>query len=116
MMPLPAGTKIWLVLGRTDMRRGMAGLALQVQETLTRDPNCGHVFIFRGRRGDLIKAIWHDGQGGCLFAKRLEKGLRFQWPTAKEGAAEITPAQTAMLLEALDWRAPRPTFRPAAAG
>ena len=79
MIQFPAGTKIWLALGRTDMRRGMDGLALQIQETLKLDPHSGHLFVFRGKRGDLLKAIWHDGQGACLFSKRLEKG-RFQWP------------------------------------
>ncbi len=115
MMQLPAGTKIWLALGRTDMRRGMAGLALQIQESVKLDPHSGHVFVFRGRSGDLIKAIWHDGQGACLFAKRLEKG-KFQWPNAAEGSHAITPAQLSMLLEALDWRAPRQTWRPEIAG
>jgi transposase len=67
------------------MRRGFASLSLQVQETLRMDPFSGHLFIFRGRRGDLIKCIWRDGQGACLFAKRLEKGL-FRWPSACEGA------------------------------
>ena len=115
MIQLAAGTKIWLALGRTDMRRGINGLALQVQELLRLDPHCGHLFLFRGKRGDLIKAIWHDGQGACLFAKRLEKG-RFQWPNAAEGSHMISPAQLSMLLEALDWRAPRETWRPNAAG
>lgn len=115
MIQFPAGTKIWLALGRTDMRRGMDGLALQVQETLKQDPHCGHLFVFRGKRGDLLKALWYDGQGACLFSKRLEKG-RFQWPTAAEGSHMITPAQLSMLLEALDWRAPRETWRPKAAG
>jgi transposase len=115
MIQFPAGAKIWLALGRTDMRKGFNTLSLQIQETLRMDPNCGHLFIFRGRRGDLVKAVWHDGQGACLFTKRLEKG-RFQWPNASEGAHQITFAQLAMLLEALDWRAPQPTWRPQAAG
>ncbi|MEF2559406.1 IS66 family insertion sequence element accessory protein TnpB, partial [Aurantimonas sp. C2-5-R2] len=58
------------------MRKGFPGLSLMVQETLKRDPNDGHLFVFRGRRGDLIKVIWHDGQGACLFTKRLERGRR----------------------------------------
>ena len=115
MTPLPPGTNIWLALGKTDMRRGMASLALQIQETVKLNPHSGHVFVFRGKRGDLLKAIWHDGQGACLFAKRLEKG-RFQWPIADNGVHQITPAQLAMLLEALDWRSPRATWRPEAAG
>jgi transposase len=74
MIPVPSGVRVWLATGHTDMRRGFPGLALQVQETLKRDPHSGHLFVFRGRRGDLIKIIWHDGQGACLFAKRLERG------------------------------------------
>ncbi len=61
-----------------------------VQETLKRDPHGGHLFVFRGRRGELIKVLWHDGQGVCLFAKRLERG-RFLWPSDADGAVTITP-------------------------
>ena len=63
------------------MRKGFPGLALVVQETLRRDPHGGHLFVFRGRRGDLIKVLWHDGQGACLFSKKLERG-RFIWAVA----------------------------------
>ncbi|WP_375167201.1 MULTISPECIES: IS66 family insertion sequence element accessory protein TnpB [unclassified Bradyrhizobium] len=56
------------------MRRGFPSLALQVQEVLGQDPLGGHLFCFRGRRGDLLKVIWHDSQGACLFTKRLERG------------------------------------------
>jgi transposase len=73
VIALPAGTRVWLATGRTDMRKGFDGLALVVQETLRHDPHGGHLFVFRGRRGDLIKVLWHDGQGMCLFAKRLEQ-------------------------------------------
>jgi IS66 Orf2 like protein len=51
MIPLPSGVRVWLATGHTDMRRGMNGLALQIQETLRRDPYSGHLFVFRGRRG-----------------------------------------------------------------
>jgi transposase len=74
VIALPTGTRVWLAAGRTDMREGFNGLALQVQEVLRRDPHGGHLFVFRGRRGDLVKVLWHDGQGLCLFAKRLERG------------------------------------------
>ena len=66
MIPMPAGVKVWLATGHTDMRKGFAGLSLQVQEILRLDPFSGHVFVFRGRRGDRLKVLWHDGQGGCL--------------------------------------------------
>ena len=71
MIPVPSGVRVWLATGRTDMRRGFDGLALQVQETLRLDPHSGHLFVFRGRRGDLIKVLWHDGQGMCLFANHV---------------------------------------------
>ena len=108
--------RVWLATGHTDMRRGFPGLALQVQEKLKSDPHGGHLFVFRGRRGELIKVIWHDGQGACLFSKRLERG-RFIWPIAgRLGAVTITPAQLGYLLEGIDWRAPQQTWRPELAG
>ena len=74
MIPVPSGVRVWLAVGHTDMRRGMNSLALQVQEALGRDPACGDLYVFRGRRGDLVKIIWHDGIGMSLYAKRLERG------------------------------------------
>ena len=115
MIGLPADTRVWLAAGATDMRKGFDGLAMAVQATLKRDPFSGHVFVFRGRRGDLIKVLWWAGDGLCLFAKRLERG-RFVWPRTSEGAAHLTPAQLSMLLEGIDWRHPARTFRPELAG
>lgn len=63
MIPVPSGVRVWLATGHTDMRKGFDGLALIAQETLKRDPHSGHLIVFRGRRGDLIKILWHDGQG-----------------------------------------------------
>ena len=90
MIGLPAGTRVWLAAGATDMRKGFDSLAAQAQRVLGQDPFSGHVFCFRGRRGDLVKLLWWDGDGLCLFAKRLERG-RFVWPRAEEGAAVLTP-------------------------
>jgi len=115
MIPVPSGVRVWLATGHTDMRKGFPGLAVLVQETLKRDPFDGNLFIFRGRRGDLIKVVWHDGQGACLFTKRLERG-RFIWPSAADGAVTISTAQMAYLLSGIDWRMPRETWRPQAAG
>jgi len=106
MIPVPAGVRVWLATGCTDMRRGFPGLALMVQETLKADPHAGHLFVFRGKRGDLVKIIGHDGQGACLFSKRLERG-RFIWPAPSEGAVTISPAQLGCMLEGIDWRAPQ---------
>jgi transposase len=97
------------------MRRGFTTLAAQAEQTLQQDPFTGHLFVFRGRRGDLIKIIWWDGQGACLFSKRLEKG-RFVWPSAKEGKIALTAAQLAMLLEGIDWRLPQRSWTPLKAG
>ncbi len=93
------------------MRRGFVGLSALVQTALEQDPFCGHVFAFRGRRGDLIKLLWFDGEGLCLFAKRLERG-RFIWPKAESGTVSLTRAQLSMLCEGIDWRHPVRTAPP----
>lgn len=115
MIPVPAGVRVWLAVGHTDMRKGFDGLAVLVQQKLKADPFGGQLFVFRGRRGDLIKLIWHDGQGMCLFAKRLERG-RFIWPATVGEAVTISAAQLGYLLEGIDWRAPIRTQRPELAG
>ncbi|MFO1046963.1 MAG: IS66 family insertion sequence element accessory protein TnpB [Geminicoccaceae bacterium] len=115
MIPFPLGTRVWLATGHTDMRRGMNGLALQVQEVLKRDPYGGHVFVFRGKRGNLLKILWSDGQGVCLFAKRLEHG-RFIWPSPADGVVAVSAGQLGYLLEGIDWRMPQRTWRPERAG
>ena len=103
MIGLPTGTRVWLAAGLTDMRKGMEGLAALVQLTLEADPFCGHLFVFRGRRGDLVKVLWWSGDGMCLFVKRLERG-RFVWPQATSGTVALSAAQLSMLLEGIDWR------------
>jgi transposase len=108
VITLPAGTQVWLAAGVTDMRRGMYGLAVLIETTLATNPYGGHVFVFRGKRGDLIKLLWADRDGLCLFVKRLERG-RFVWPQATGGSVHLTPAQLSMLLEGIDWRRPQRT-------
>jgi transposase len=115
MIPVPGSTKVWLASGVTDMRKGFNGLSMLAQDALEQDPFSGHLFVFRGRRGDLVKIIWFDGQGACLFSKRLERG-RFVWPSPVKGKVTITSAQLAMLLERIDWRSPVRTWRPLKAG
>ena len=115
MIGPPSGVRVWLATGTTDMRRGMNGLALQVQQALGRDPHAGDVYVFRGKRGDLLKVLWHDGLGMSLYAKRLERG-RFIWPSPADGVIAISPAQLGYLLEGIDWRHPQHTWRPSAAG
>ena len=111
MIGLPLGTRVWLGAGVTDMRKGMDGLAALVQTTLAENPFSGHVFAFRGRRGDLVKLLWWSGDGMNLYAKRLERG-RFVWPQASSGAVHLTSAQLSMLLEGIDWRRPQRTWQP----
>ena len=123
MIMIPAGVRIYLACGPTDMRKGFDGLSMLAQDVLKQDPFSGTIFAFRGRRGDLVKILYWDGQGFCLFAhrrsrlrqRRLEKG-RFTWPITKEGSVTLSPAQLSMLTEGLDWRAPRPTWQPTLAG
>lgn len=115
MISVPSGMRIWLAGGVTDMRCGMNSLALKVQESLGRDPHAGDLYVFRGRRGDLIKCLWHDGLGMSLYVKRLDRG-RFIWPTPVNGVVSITAAQRGYLLEAIDWRNPRYTWRPTSTG
>ena len=111
MISIPTGVRVWLATGHTDMRCGFPSLALRVQEVLKHDPLGGHLFCFRGKRGDLIKVVWHDGQGACLFTKKLERG-RIIWPSAEGGAVAISSAQLSYLLSGIDWRAPQETWRP----
>ena len=116
MIAVPTGVRVWLAAGHTDMRRGMQGLARQVQETLARDPHVGDLYVFRGRNGSLVKILWHDGIGMSLYAKRLERG-RFVWPAAMAGGVvSISASQLAYMLDGIDWRNPQQTWRPRSAG
>jgi len=115
MIPLPTHTKVWLAAGVTDMRKGFNGLSALADKVLSEDPFSGHLFVFRGRQGDLIKIIWFDGQGACLFSKRLERG-RFIWPSPATGKVSLSSVQLAMLLEGIDWRAPLRTWQPLLSG
>jgi transposase len=114
VISLPSSTSIWIAAGITDMRRGFTGLSAAAQTVLEQNPYSGHVFVFRGKRGDLVKVLWWDGDGLCLFAKRLERG-RFVWPQADKGAVSLSRAQLSMLLEGIDWRRPIRTAAPSIA-
>lgn len=115
MIALPTGTRVWIAAGITDMRKGMNGLAAIAQTALDERPFSGDVFVFRGKRGDLVKLLWWSGDGMNLYAKRLERG-RFVWPQAANGAVHLTAAQLSMLLEGIDWRRPVRTWQPQCAG
>ncbi|MGO4123084.1 IS66 family insertion sequence element accessory protein TnpB [Inquilinus sp. YAF38] len=115
MIPVPSGVRVWLAVGRTDMRRGMNGLALQVQEALGRDPHAGDLYVFRGARGDLVKILWHDGLGDVALRQAAGEGsLHLASPA--DGVVGISASQLAYMLDRIDWRNPRHTFRPERAG
>ncbi len=113
--PDPRGRRVWIATGHTDMRKGMNSLSLQIQETLKRDPFGGDLYIFRGRKGDLVKILWSDALGVSLYLKRLERG-KFIWPSPADGVIAISSAQMGYMLEGIDWRHPQRTWRPEAAG
>ncbi len=117
MILVPAGVRVHIALGVTDMCKGLDGLAMLVQGVLEQDPFSGHLFAFRGRKSNLIKIVFWDGTGLCLFTKRLEQG-RFPWPGADEAGdtLALSSAQLSMLIEGIDWRAPERIWRPAVAG
>ena len=107
MTLLPPGVKVHLAFGYTDMRKGIEGLAMLVQSLLRQGPFSGHLFLFRGRKVNLIKIVFWDGTGLCLFTKRLEHGV-FLWPSNVEpgGTLALSSAQLSMLIEGVAWRAP----------
>ena len=117
MTLLPPGAKVHLALGYTDMRKGIDGLAMLVQGVLRRDPFSGHLFVFRGRKANLIKIVFWDGTGFCLFTKRLEHGV-FLWPPNVEAGEtfSLSSVQLSSLIDGVDWRAPEQRWRPAVAG
>jgi transposase len=117
MMLVPGGVKVHIALGITDMRKGLDGLAMLVQEVLQRDPFSGHLFAFRGRKANLIKIVFWDGTGLCLFTKQLEAG-GFPWPGSDEAGdtVALNSGQLSLLIEGIDWRAPERQWRPAVAG
>ncbi len=114
MTLLPRGVKVHLAFGFIDMRKGIDGLAMLVQGVLRQDPFSGHLFVFRGRKANLIKIVFWDGTGLCLFTKRLEHGV-FLWPSNVEpgGTLMLNSAQLSMLIDGVDWRAPERQWRPA---
>ena len=115
MIAPPVGLRVYLACGATDMRKGMTGLAMLVQEGLAQNPYDGSLYAFRGRRGNLVKLLWHDGIGVCVLSKKLERG-HFVWPTTGSGAVSLTVAQLATLMEGCEWRVPVQSRKPELAG
>lgn len=116
-MMLPSGVRVHVALGYTDMRKGMDGLAMLVQGMLKQDPFSGHLFAFKGRKSNLVKILYWDGTGMCLYSKRLDSGS-FIWPSSADsgGMVVLSSAQLSLLLEGIDWRRPERTWQPEKAG
>ena len=117
MLGLPPSVRIYFATELTDMRKGIDGLAMLVQGVLRQDPFSGHLFVFRGRKANLIKIVFWDGTGLCLFTKRLEQSV-FLWPSNVEpgGTLRLSSVQLSNLIDGVDWRAPERQWRPAVAG
>ncbi len=90
MIPIPSGVRVWLAAGETDMRKGFDGLARQVQETLRDDPFSGYLFVFRGRRGDLIK-VPVVGRPGSLPVLQAtgEEAVRVAISSRRQGGDQL---------------------------
>lgn len=102
-LDLAAQTRIWLCTGPTDMRRGFDRLAEQAEQVTRQHPQSGHLFVFRSRRGDRLKALYFDRDGYVLWYKRLEEGT-FKLPklAAEQGSVELKASELAMLLDGID--------------
>ena len=114
MIPVPSGVRVWLAVGHTDMRRGMNSLALQVQEGLKRDPHAGDLFVFRGKRGHLIKILWHDGIGMSLCQATGTRPLCVAGTGRRDCRDQRSPV--GLYARGIDWRNPVRTWRPEVAG
>jgi transposase len=103
VLSLPATLRIFLAVEPADMRKGFDGLSQLVRDRIAQDPLSGHLYVFRNRRRDRIKILYWDRDGLALWYKRLEKGT-FRFPEARDGRAEVTPAEMAAILEGIDLR------------
>jgi transposase len=104
MISIAAGTRIFIALGATDMRKGFDGLCGVVISVLQKDPLCGHLFLFVNRRRDKMKILYWDGDGLAIWYRRLEQGT-FQMPNPKTetAAVEIRSDELMMLLRGIDY-------------
>lgn len=100
MLSFPSSVRIFVCLRPADMRRSFDGLALMAQQVIQQEPGSGHLFVFRNRRGDRVKALYWDRDGYALWYKRLEAGL-FRFPSSPDDAVELSAAEWAMVLEGL---------------
>ena len=103
MLRWPASVRIFVCMAPVDMRRSFDGLAALAEHVLRQDPLSGHVFVFRGKRGDRVKILYWDRDGYALWYKRLEAGT-FRFPASQASCVEWTPAELALVLEGIEVR------------
>lgn len=103
MIFLPSHSRVYLAVGSTDMRKAINGLSILVQDCLELDPFSGHLFVFCNRRRTMVKVLYWDRNGFCLWHKRLEKHY-FKWPQSKDQVLAIDARQLSWVLEGLDLR------------
>lgn len=106
MLRLPVSVRVFLCLVPVDMRRSFDGLAAAAEQVVRQDPLSGHLFVFRGRRGDRVKVLYWDRDGYALWYKRLEQGV-FRFPADGADAKEVSASDLALILEGIDLRSVR---------
>jgi transposase len=116
MIPVPSGVRVWLAVGRTDMRKGMNGLALQVQQVLGRDPHAGDLYVFRGARGDLIRKLFGMTASACRSTPSDWSAAASSGRRRPTGRSRSARRKLAYMLDGIDWRNPVLTWRPEVAG
>jgi transposase len=103
----PSHMRVFLAPGSTDMRKQINTLSILVEDTLRLDPFSGHLFVFCNQGHTILKVLYWDRNGFCLWQKRLEKH-RFKWPQNRDEVMEIGPRELGFILEGLDFRAVKP--------
>ncbi len=101
-MLLPRDTQVYLAVGVTDMRKQINGLSIMVEQALSLNPFTGDLFVFCNRRRNMIKVLYWDKNGFCLWHKRLEKD-RFKWPRTEKEVLQIGTQELSWLLDGLDF-------------
>jgi len=107
---VPINTRVYLSLGSTDMRKAINGLSIMVEDCLKLDPFSGHLFVFCNRRRNIIKILYWNRNGFCLWQKRLEKD-RFKWPENEEEVFLISRKELSWLVAGLDITTAHPTLK-----
>ena len=100
-MILSAKGSVYVAAGSTDMRKSINGLSLMVEQAMDLNPFSGDLFVFCNRLRNIVKILYWDRNGFCLWHKRLEKD-RFKWPQSADDVVNIDQQQLTWLLSGLD--------------